>query len=89
MKVLFGHLVPIIVGNVFTVRNDCFGDDQDRNQNILKKIPNIPPIKIISCVSVGFYLIERNLWSFGYNEDGQLGHGDSSNIDTPKVINTF
>ena len=81
-------------GNVFTVRNDCFGDDQDRNQNILyvlKKIPNIPPIKIISCVSVGFYLIdfERNLWSFGYNEDGQLGHGDRRNIDTPKVINTL
>ena len=60
-------------------------------QNELNKIPNIPPIQTISCVSVSCYLIdfEGNLWSFGCNNFGQLGHGDETNINTPKVINTL
>ena len=55
------------------------------------KIVNIPPIKIISCVSASCYLIdlEGNLWSFGNNEYGQLGQGDKTNKNAPKVINTL
>ena len=57
----------------------------------MNKIPNIPPIKIISCVSASCYLIdfERNLWTFGINNHGQLGHGDETNRNTPKIVNTL
>ena len=57
----------------------------------MSKIPNIPPIKIISCVSASCYLIdlEGNLWSFGDNNRGQLSHGDKTNKNAPKIVNTL
>ena len=57
----------------------------------MNKIPNIPPIKTVSCVGGSCYLIdfEGNLWTFGNNYDGQLGHGDETDINTPKIINTL
>ena len=41
-------------GNVFSVGQNYLGLGlgYNRNQNVLNKIPNIPPIKIISCVNV-------------------------------------
>ena len=82
-------------GNVFSVGDNMFGQlglGHNTNQNELNKIPNIPPIKIISCVSASCYLIdfEGNLWTFGNNSFGQLGHGgDTTNINVPKIINTL
>ena len=38
-----------------------------------------------SCYLIDF---EGNLWSFGINGFGQLGHGDKSHINTPKKIST-
>ena len=81
-------------GNVFSVGDNEEGQlglGHNTNQNVMNKIPNIPPIKTISCVSRSCYLIdfEGNLWIFGYNELGQLGHGDEKNINTPKIINTL
>ena len=81
-------------GNVFSVGVNAYGSlglGHNKNQNKLNKIPNIPPIKTISCVHASSYLIdfEGNLWTFGYNEFGQLGHGDRKNINTPKKINTL
>ena len=81
-------------GNVFSVGfnyNGELGLGHNRNQNELNKIPNIPPIKIISCVDASCYLIdfEGNLWTFGKNENGQLGHGDWTNKNTPKIVNTL
>ena len=78
-------------GNVFSVGYNEYGQlglGHNRNQNVLNKIPNIPSIKVISCVRSSCYLIdfEGNLWSFGNNEYGQLGHGDNKSINTPKVI---
>ena len=60
-------------------------------QNVVNVIPNIPPIKIISCVGASCYLIdfEGNLWSFGLNNYGQLGQGDETNINAPKIVNTL
>ena len=80
-------------GNVFSVGYNKFGElglGHNTNQNELNKIPNIPPIKIISCVGASCYLVdfERNLWTFGKNSEGQLGHGDTTHINTPKIINT-
>ena len=81
-------------GNVFSVGKNEFGQlglAHNRNQNELNKIPNIPPIKIISCVSSSCYLIdfEGNLWSFGCNSQGQLGHGDTEHKNTPIIVNTL
>ena len=81
-------------GNVFSVGNNEYGElglGHNRTQNELNKIPNIPPIKIISCVLASCYLIdfEGNLWSFGCNSEGQLGHGYKTNINTPKIVNTL
>ena len=81
-------------GNVFSVGGNDDGQlglGHDTNQNELNKIPNIPPIKIISCVGLSSYLIdfEGNLWSFGANEYGQLGHGDKTDKNIPKKISTL
>ena len=82
-------------GNVFSTGFNYYGQlglGHDKNQNVLSKIPNIPPIKIISCAGSSCYLIdfEGNLWSFGENDFEQLGHGgDRTHINAPKVINTL
>ena len=81
-------------GNVFSVGNNMHGQlglGHNTNQNVLNKIPNIPSIKIISCVNASCYLIdfEGNLWSFGQNYYGQLGHGNNTKINVPKVIPTL
>ena len=81
-------------GNVYSVGANGQGElglGHNRNQNVLNKIPNIPPIKIISCVGASCYLIdfEGNLWTFGYNGFGQLGHGDISSKNAPQIISTF
>ena len=81
-------------GNVFSVGNNEYGQlglGHNTNQNELRKIANIPPIKIISCTCISCYLIdfEGNLWSFGADDYGQLGHGDKININIPKIINTL
>ena len=62
-------------GNVFSVGCNFFGQlglSNNRSQNVLNKIPNIPPIKIISCAGANCYLIdcEGNVWTFGYNSYG-------------------
>ena len=32
---------------------------------------------------------EGNLWSFGNNDEGQLGHGDRKHVYIPKKVNTL
>ena len=81
-------------GNTFSVGGNTFGQlglGHNTKQNELNKIPDMPPIKIISCGRTSSFLIdfEGNLWSFGYNGEGQLGHGDKTNAYTPKIINTL
>ena len=81
-------------GNVYSVGENLQGGlglGHNKKQNILSKIENIPPIKIISCASASCFLIdfEGNLWSFGFNIHGQLGHGNTKKRNTPKIINTL
>ena len=81
-------------GNVFSVGYNTHGSlglGHNTNQNKLNKIPNIPPIKAISCIYFSSYMIdfEGNLWSFGNNGNGQLGHGNNTNLNTPKIIPTL
>ena len=81
-------------GNVFSVGDNYFGQlglGHNTKQNVLNKIPNIPPIQKISCVTSSCYLIdyEGNLWTFGNNHHGQLGHGDKTDKNIPKMINTL
>ena len=81
-------------GNVFSVGSNSHGAlglGHNRSQNVLHKIPNIPPIKIISCVNASSYLIdfEGNLWTFGDNGYGQLGHGDNTHKNVPIQISNL
>ena len=81
-------------GNVFSVGangNGQLGLGHKRKRNVLNKIPNIPPIKIISSVYTSCYLIdfEGKLWTFGANRCGQLGHGGKTHKKTPKIVNTL
>ena len=74
-------------GNVFSVGNNYYGQlglGHFANQNELNKIPNIAPIKIISCANASCYLIdfEGNLWTFGSSD---YGHGDSIHENSPKI----
>ena len=91
----FDHCLFLdLEGNVFSVgNNNCgqLGLGHNSNQNILNKIPNIPPIKVISCVLASCYLIdfEGNLWSFGLNANCQLGHGDKAHKNAPKIVNSL
>ena len=74
-------------GNVISFGNNWYGQlglGHNTTQDELNKIPNIPPIKIISCVGLSCYLID-----FGYNREGQLGLGDRTNKNAPKIINTL
>ena len=82
-------------GNVYSVgynKQGQLGLGHNTNQNVLNKIPNISPIKILSCVGSSCYLIdfEGNLWTFGYDGYWQLGHGDDkTDINAPKIVNTL
>ena len=81
-------------GNVYSVGSNWYGSlglGHNKHQNVLNKIPNIPPIRTISCVNASCYLIdfEGNLWTFGHNSFAQLGHGDSANINSPKILHTL
>ena len=81
-------------GNVYSVGDNYFGQlglGHNTNQNILNKIPNIPPIQIISCASASSYLIdfEGNLWTFGCNGFGQLGNGVITPKNEPEVVSTL
>ena len=81
-------------GNVYSVGYNYYGSlglGHNTKQNVLNKIPNIPPIKVISCVNSSSYLIDfdGNVWSFGYNSDGQLGHGDKTNRSVPTKIESL
>ena len=81
-------------GNVFSVGSNeegHLGLGHNLDQNVLNKIPDIPPIKKISCVGSSCYLIdfEGNLWTFGDNGFGQLGHGDTQNKNIPEIIPTL
>ena len=91
---VFHNLFLDSEGNVFSVGSNYHGElglGHNRNQNELNKIPNIPPIKTISCVSSSAYLIDfgGNLWSFGNNGSGQLGRDDRKYKNTPKIVNTL
>ena len=80
-------------GNVFSAGRNEFGSLGYGNSipNILKQIPDIPPIQTISCVHRSSYLLdlEGNIWSFGGNEFGQLGHGNNLDSHKPTKISVL
>ena len=76
----YGHTLFLdSKGSVFSVGynyNGQLGISNESNANVLNQIVNIPPIQTISCSCYSSYLIdfEGNLWCFGSNLHGQLGH---------------
>ena len=80
--------------NVFSVGYNGYGAlglGHNNTLNVLNQIPNIPPIRSISCVGHSSYLvdIDGDLWSFGHNGNGQLGHGDNRNRNIPTKIKSL
>ena len=78
-------------GNAYFVGHGSLFFGHNTNQNVLNKIANIPPIRTISCIFASCYLLdgEGNLWTFGLNNYGQLGHGDKMEINTAKLVKTL
>ena len=78
-------------GNVFSVGDNQYGElglGHNNKQNVLNRIPNIPPIQNISCGFHFIYLLDKegNVWTCGFNCYGQLGHGDKTNRTVPTMI---
>ena len=81
-------------GSVYSVGHNAYGSlglGHYAKQNVLNKIPDIPPIQTISCANSSCYLIdyEGNLWSFGYNYYWQLGHSDNKVRNSPEIITSI
>ena len=81
-------------GVVFSIGQKEFGSlglGHTTPENQLNKIPNIPPIRMISCVGASSYLLDfdGNVWSFGDNKFGQLGHNDSLNRNIPTKVDAL
>ena len=79
-------------GNVFGVGMNAFGcvgiGDSDISRKGLIQIQNIPHIQKLFCSGYSSYLIDfdGNVWSFGLNSSGQLGHFDEENRNIPTKI---
>ena len=81
-------------GNVFSVGYNNKGNlglGHNTNQNILNKIPDIPPMQSIASMRYSCYLLDfdGNVWSFGDNCFGELGHGDKEHRNVPKKIESL
>ena len=68
-------------GIVFSIginRHGNLGLGDTKSKKFFTQIPNIPPIRTISCVGNSSYLIDLdgNLWCFGFNQHHQLGYED-------------
>ena len=87
-------------GNVYSAGFNGYGNlglGHNLNQSELQQIPNIPPMKSISCTIIGSFLLDfnGNIWSCGENESGLIGHqrsffqkafGRQKNINVPTKI---
>eukprot|EP01084_Bolivina_argentea_P126336 223709_1 len=83
-------------GKMYGWGNNAFGqlgcgDNNNKSTPyLLTSLSTYRPVNI--CVGSGHSLVlmdDGHVWSFGANEDGQLGHGDTSNINTPKLIESL
>ena len=82
-------------GDVFGAGNNHYGSvgvgKKQRTHKVLIQIPDIPKIETISCTGRSSFLIDfdGNVWSFGYNSHGQLGHGDTIDRAVPTEISSI
>lgn len=82
------------IGNVFTIGSNSYGqlgqgkDKETLPHTVLPVQVHIPMCKQVSC---GFYFNmcvseDGNVYSFGYNSSGELGHGNTIVNTSPKQI---
>ena len=81
-------------GNVFTFGRNALGQlgvgkySEELIQTHIPQKLNLPPIKQIAC-GTHFTMclsVSGDVFSFGYNNHGQLGHGDDIDYNSPKQI---
>ena len=71
-------------GKVFTCGNNPFGQlghGDTTNRSTPQQLEKLPPISYLSTCNTAYYFLqivdcEGNVWSSGFNENGQLGLGD-------------
>ena len=79
-------------GDVFGAGSNRYGTrglgDMADPLDSITRIPKIPPMQEISCTGHFCYLLDfdGNVWSFGRNVIGQLGHGDTNTRNVPTKI---
>ena len=86
-----------IEGNVYSVGynvHGSLGTGNTTNQILIQanqNIPDIPSIRIISCINASSYLVDihGDVWGFGLNFDGQLGNGDKKKRNSPTKIQSL
>eukprot|EP01084_Bolivina_argentea_P088248 159347_1 len=68
----------------------CGDNNHKSTPYLLTSLYKYTPVHI--CVGGYHSLVlmdDGHVWSFGDNDCGQLGHGDASNINTPKLIESL
>ena len=67
---------------------DVLGLGHNNDVSLPTPIPNLPKIKMISCG--GYFTVcvdeEGFIWSFGFNNWGQLGTGNKTNFNVPQKL---
>nr|CAB3252556.1 probable E3 ubiquitin-protein ligase HERC1 [Phallusia mammillata] len=66
------------------------GDNTSRNEPMLVK--EITSAKLVACGSSHTLVLSQDcatVWSFGAGDNGKLGHGDTSRVYRPKVIESL
>lgn len=61
----------------------------EAKQENLSKKATIDQLQVISEATESFVTLETEVWSWGKNNKGQLGHGDEIDRDRPEVVRTL
>lgn len=78
-------------GSIFFAPKRTTKEKDKERDDLFIKIPDIPPMQTISVISESFYLLDYdgNVWSFGSNRYGELGHCDTNSRNIPQKVESL